>query len=76
MSFARFLPGPQSTVNFDWVDAGVSSSRIELCSYSLFCTENHNSCSGAEVIRTPDLRRAKAVRYIAGDIWTLRNSCK
>jgi hypothetical protein len=60
MSSARFLPGPQSTVNFDWVDAGVSSSRIELCSYSLFCTENHNSCSGAEGIRTPDLRRAES----------------
>jgi hypothetical protein len=32
--------------------------------------------SGAEGIRTPDLRRAKAARYFAGDFWRLQNACK
>ena len=32
--------------------------------------------SGAEGIRTPDLRRAKAARYFAGAFWRLQNSCK
>jgi hypothetical protein len=34
------------------------------------------SKSGAEGIRTPDLRRAKAARYSAGDFWSLQNPCK
>src|SRR5215217_1299550 len=32
--------------------------------------------SGAEGIRTPDLRRAKAARYFAGAFRSLQNSCK
>jgi hypothetical protein len=32
--------------------------------------------SGAEGIRTPDLRRAKAASYFAGPFWSLQNSCK
>jgi hypothetical protein len=34
------------------------------------------SRSGAEGIRTPDLRRAKAARYSAGAFWSLQNPCK
>jgi hypothetical protein len=32
--------------------------------------------SGAEGIRTPDLRRAKAVSYFARGFWSLQNPCK
>ena len=32
--------------------------------------------SGAEGIRTPDLRRAKAARYFAGVFSSLQNRCK
>jgi hypothetical protein len=31
---------------------------------------------GAEGIRTPDLRRAKAAQYIARGFWSLQNTCK
>jgi hypothetical protein len=32
--------------------------------------------SGAEGLRTPDLRRAESARYLATNFWGLRNSCK
>ena len=39
------------------------------CKYVLFL-------SGAEGIRTPDLRRAKAARYFAGRFSSVQNACK
>src|SRR5215208_6162639 len=43
---------------------------------SRFTCKSAYSESGAEGIRTPDLRRAKAAQYFSHDFWSLQNSCK
>ena len=40
------------------------------------CCKTALFISGAEGIRTPDLRRAKAAQYFASGFWSLQNSCK
>ena len=41
-----------------------------------FYLQTSTFLSGAEGIRTPDLRRAKAVRWFAKGFWSLQNTCK
>jgi hypothetical protein len=52
---------------------GSTPSRFDL-SLSFTC-KSSDFRSGAEGIRTPDLRRAKAARWFAGAFWSLQNAC-
>src|SRR5215218_936689 len=50
--------------------------RHPLCSRSFSTCKTSAFSSGAEGVRTPDLRRAKAARYFARGFWSLQNACK
>src|SRR5829696_5487702 len=51
-------------------------SNRKSCSRLRFILQIATFFSGAEEIRTPDLRRAKAARYFARGFWSLQNACK
>src|SRR5215212_11755095 len=51
-------------------------SNRKSCSRLRFILQIATFFSGAEGVRTPDLRRAKAARYFARGFWSLQNACK
>ena len=62
-------------LQYDCSTEGPWSSRA-LCHHPRFTCKSAYFVSGAEGIRTPDLRRAKAARYFAGLFRRLQNCCK